>query len=96
MRSLVRASILPDRGRAIASGDPVGGAARLPPIPIRNDGLQLSRSWARTPVASGVAVRRSSDIMFPYSVAALPSRAVTWLDKVKPLPWQSATLQLGC
>ena len=34
MRSPVRASILPDRGRATASGDPVGGAARLPPIPI--------------------------------------------------------------
>jgi hypothetical protein len=34
MRSPVRASILPDRGRATAPDDPVGGAARLPPIPI--------------------------------------------------------------
>jgi hypothetical protein len=44
----------------------------------------------------GAAIRRSSDIMFPDSVAAVRSRAVTSLDKVTPLPWQSATLQLGC
>jgi hypothetical protein len=34
MRSPVRASILPDRRRVTASGDPVGGVARRPPISI--------------------------------------------------------------
>jgi hypothetical protein len=41
MRSPVRASILPDRGRATASGNPVGGVARRPPIPINSKSIQV-------------------------------------------------------
>ena len=58
-----------NRGRATASGDPVGGAARLPPIPIHDPKLPFT-----TTPANG----RDGWIVLKNAVAD-PGRGLHWI-----------------